>query len=61
MKSLFVRVVCDEVGQDLIEYAMLATLIALVAGAAATTLGTNLSTWYENMGTKVSGWAGSAS
>ena len=28
---------------------------------AATTLGTNLSTWYGNMGTKVSGWAGSAS
>jgi pilus assembly protein Flp/PilA len=61
MKSVFVRFVRDEAGQDLIEYAMLATLIALVAGAAATTLGTNLSTWYENMGTKVSGWAGSAS
>jgi hypothetical protein len=30
-------------------------------GAAATTLGTNLSTWYGNMGTKVNGWAGSAS
>jgi pilus assembly protein Flp/PilA len=61
MKSLFARFVREEAGQDLIEYAMLATLIALVAGAAATTLGTNLSTWYGNMGTKVSGWAGSAS
>jgi pilus assembly protein Flp/PilA len=61
MKSLIVRFVREEAGQDLIEYAMLATLIALVAGAAAQTLGTNLSTWYVNMGTKVSGWAASAS
>jgi len=61
MKNLLVRFVREDEGQDLIEYAMLATLIALVAGAAATTLGTNLSTWYNNMGTKVSGWAASAS
>ena len=61
MKSVSVRFVRDEAGQDLIEYAMLATLIALVAGAAAATLGTNLSTWYNSMGTKVSTWAGSAS
>jgi pilus assembly protein Flp/PilA len=60
MKSLFVRFVREEAGQDLIEYAMLATLIALVAGAAATTLGTNLSTWYQNMGTTVKGWADKA-
>ena len=61
MKNLIVRFVREEAGQDLIEYAMLATLIALVAGAAATTLGTNLSTWYDAMGTKVSGWSASAS
>ena len=61
MVNLIVRFVREEEGQDLIEYAMLATLIALVAGAAATTLGTNLSTWYTNMGTTVSGWAASAS
>jgi Flp pilus assembly pilin Flp len=61
MKSLIVRFVREDAGQDLIEYAMLATLIALVAGAAAALLGTNLSTWYDNMGTAVSGWAGSAS
>jgi len=48
-------------GQDLIEYPVLATLIALVAGAAAETLGTNnLSTWYTNMGTKVGSWASTA-
>jgi pilus assembly protein Flp/PilA len=61
MKSLFVRFVREEAGQDLIEYAMLATLIALVVGVAAGTLGTNLSGWYTAMGTKVSGWAASAS
>jgi pilus assembly protein Flp/PilA len=57
MKSLFVRFVREEAGQDLIEYAMLATLIALVGGATAATLGTNLSTWYTNMGTQVGTWA----
>ena len=61
MKNVIFRFVREEEGQDLIEYAMLATLIALVVGVAAGTLGTNLSTWYDNMGTKVSGWAGSAS
>ena len=35
MKSLIVRFVREEAGQDLIEYAMLATLIALVGGATA--------------------------
>ena len=61
MKNLIIRFVREEEGQDLIEYAMLATLIALVAGVAATTLGTNLSTWYNNMGTKVTTWSGLAS
>ena len=46
MKNLFVRFVREEAGQDLIEYAMLATLIALVGGATAATLGTNLAAWY---------------
>ena len=58
MKNLFVRFVREEEGQDLIEYAMLATLIALVGGATAATLGTNLSAWYTTMGTRVSTWAG---
>lgn len=60
MKNVFVRFVREDEGQDLIEYAMLATLIALVAGAAAQTLGTNLSTWYTNMGTRVGSWASTA-
>jgi pilus assembly protein Flp/PilA len=58
--TLIARLVREEDGQDLIEYAMLATLIALAAGVAAALLGTNLNTWYDNMATKVSGWAGKA-
>jgi pilus assembly protein Flp/PilA len=61
MKSVFVRFVREEAGQDLIEYAMIATLVALVVGVGATALGTNLNTWYDNMATAVSTWAGKAS
>jgi len=60
VKNLIVRFVREEEGQDLIEYAMLATLIALVAGVAAQALGTNLSTWYGSMGSKVGSWSGVA-
>jgi pilus assembly protein Flp/PilA len=60
MQNLIARFVREEEGQDLIEYALLATLIALVAGAGATLLGTNLNTWYNNMATKVAGWAAKA-
>ena len=60
MKQILVSLVRDDQGQDLIEYAMLATLIALVGGATAATLGTNLATWYTNMGNRVQTWAGQA-
>ena len=60
MKNLIARFVREEEGQDLIEYALLATLIALAAGVGAALLGTNLNTWYNNMAGKVSGWAAQA-
>jgi pilus assembly protein Flp/PilA len=60
MKNLIARFVREEEGQDLIEYALLATLIALVAGVGATTLGTNLNTWYDKMATKVTTWSAKA-
>jgi Flp pilus assembly pilin Flp len=60
MKRVIARFVHEDSGQDLIEYALLATLIALVAGVGAAALGTNLNTWYDNMSTKVSGWAAQA-
>jgi pilus assembly protein Flp/PilA len=56
MKSLIARFVREEEGQDLIEYAMLATLIALAVGVGATALGANLLAWYEAMAAAVLGW-----
>jgi Flp pilus assembly pilin Flp len=60
MKSSIVRFVREEEGQDLIEYAMLATLIALAVGVGAQLLGTNLLGWYNAMAGKVSTWSASA-
>jgi len=61
MENMFVRFVREETGQDLIEYAMIATLVALVVGAGATVLGTNLNDWYNTLAGSVSTWAGKAS
>jgi pilus assembly protein Flp/PilA len=57
MKNLFVRFVREDAGQDLIEYALLAALVALAAGAGAASLGTKLNGWYTAVGTTVNGWA----
>jgi pilus assembly protein Flp/PilA len=43
----------DDNGQDLIEYALLAGLISLVAVAAITTAGTNVKSIFESIGTKL--------
>ena len=40
MKNLIVRFVREEAGQDLIEYALIATFVSLVASVGATALGT---------------------
>jgi len=37
----------DETGQDLIEYALLATFISLAATVAITTVGTAVNTFYQ--------------
>ena len=39
MKNLIARFVREEEGQDLIEYALVATFVSLVASAGATMLG----------------------
>ena len=51
----------DEQGQDLIEYALLATFVSLVAIAGATALGTALNNWYTQVAGNVDGAATSAS
>lgn len=43
----------DESGQDLIEYALVACLIALGATAAMTTLATTIGTALASVGTKL--------
>ncbi len=61
LKNLVARLVKDEQGQDLIEYALLATFVSLVAIVGATALGTALNNWYNTVATNVNGAAGSAS
>jgi pilus assembly protein Flp/PilA len=47
--ELFKRFVRDDEGQDLVEYAMLLGLIALVCVGAVTLLGTNIETVLNNI------------
>ncbi len=55
MKNLIARVVREEDGQDLIEYALIATFVSLVAAVGATALGKSLDAWYTAVSTKVDG------
>ncbi len=50
MKKLFVRLFVQDEGQDLIEYALLAAFVSLVAAGGATILGGSLNTWYTKVG-----------
>ncbi len=51
--TLFNRFVRDEQGQDLIEYALLGSFVALVVLGCATALGTQLDAWYDAVATWV--------
>ena len=53
MKNLFARFVREEDGQDLIEYALLAGFISLVAVVAITNVGTGVNNVYGNLNTQV--------
>jgi pilus assembly protein Flp/PilA len=61
LQNLFTRLYRDEQGQDLIEYALLATFVSLVAIGGATLLGTALNNWYDAVSQNVDGAAASAS
>ena len=56
MKSLFVRFVREEDGQDIIEYALLAAFISIVAWSILVTIGQDVKSIY----TVVDGVTGSA-
>jgi Flp pilus assembly pilin Flp len=52
--NMFARFIRDDSGQDLIEYLLLGSFIAIVALVGATALGTNLNNWYNEMASWVS-------
>ena len=56
MKNLFNRFVREESGQDIIEYALLAAFISIVAWSILVTIGSDVKTIY----TAVDGVTGSA-
>lgn len=60
LKNTFLRLVRDEEGQDLIEYALLATFVSLVAITGATALGSALNGWYNSVATRVNNAASTA-
>jgi pilus assembly protein Flp/PilA len=51
MKSLLLRFAKDDSGVTAIEYGLIAGLIAVVIIVAVTTIGTNLTTKFEAVGT----------
>lgn len=53
LKNISARLLNDESGQDLIEYALVAGLIALGAIAAMTTLSTTIKTAFNTVGTNL--------
>ena len=51
MKTFLVRLVREDAGQDLIEYALLAAFIALAAATAMTLVGQGISTLFNRVNT----------
>jgi Flp pilus assembly pilin Flp len=60
LQNLFTRLYRDEQGQDLIEYALLATFVSLVAIVGAGLLGTALNNWYGAVAGRVNTAAASS-
>jgi pilus assembly protein Flp/PilA len=54
LKNALSNLLSDESGQDLIEYALVAALIALGATAAMTTLAGSISTAFSKVGSNLS-------
>ena len=54
MRQLFNRLICEDLGQDLVEYAFLAIFIALAVTVGLQALTAGLNSGYSNLGTQVS-------
>lgn len=61
MKALLKRFVREEAGQDLIEYALLAGFISLVAVVAITNVGAGVNRVYNGINTQVASIPGAGS
>ena len=61
MRRLVARGLCEESGQDLIEYAMLAAFISLIAVASITSIGGFINGWYEGYANTVATIPGASS
>jgi pilus assembly protein Flp/PilA len=53
LNHILCTLITDDSGQDLIEYALVAALIALGATAAMTTLATTISNAFSTVGSKL--------
>jgi pilus assembly protein Flp/PilA len=54
LKAVLLRLLRDESGQDLVEYALVAALIALGATATMRTLATTMSGAFSTIGSRLS-------
>lgn len=61
MKALLSRLVREDKGQDIIEYALLAAGISVVTIPIVPLIGTTLNTVYSNINTQVSNLPGGGS
>jgi pilus assembly protein Flp/PilA len=61
MKALIARLLVEEKGQDIIEYALLAAAISVVAIPTVPAIGTAVNNAYEDVKTKVSTMPGAGS
>jgi pilus assembly protein Flp/PilA len=52
-RKALINLMCDDSGQDLIEYALVAALIGLGAAGVMGTVGTDIATIFTNIGTKL--------
>jgi Flp pilus assembly pilin Flp len=53
--SLWKQFIAEEQGQDMVEYALVLSLVALIAIAAVTTFGGYVNTGWGNLGNDIKG------
>ena len=53
MRRLLARALHEDDGQDLVEYALLAGFISLIAIAAVTSIGNEVNGWYQSYDTTI--------